>query len=518
MTTSTNYATAPAPGRFAAQRATTGASLPRHAFIYLLIIALLSLFQIALGANFVVLLAIDAVCVFAIYPMTRKAFGATDMLFLSFCFYYGTFSLFLKCMVLQPVQENLVVPYITCSYLVVGFFGIFLSYYFVERTMTRHYPRTTLRRWNLFEKRYADERFLTRFTLPLSIIAIAFTVLISVFSHSVQDVANGQAASGGFAALGALEPIIQLAFAMQLSLLTRRGTQTDRALVFATITIAVAISIFNNQKVLAMTMGMTYVLHAIAYRIRIRPRLIALGLLGGAIAFLYLSPLIHIVRGLEIDKSQRISETIRILEEANFNPFELMEIDKKLQGSQAENTFEAQIDYLSPYNLSTDRFTMLMPIDQMARAGLRAPLGFMDFLLEIRDETLPKQIIGEHRLEVLGDMIAWRYTIRGNGIIARPTLGVLGTGFGVAGVWGLMVLAPLISLIFFATIKLISNGSIWHSPWAVFIASYVVFDGEVDLTIVVLLLRGLLPLLIVAALVIVYDRAFDKNIPKQAIG
>jgi hypothetical protein len=484
--------------------------LPRHAQGYLLFIGLLSLFQIALGANLLVLAAIDFVCLCALYPMTRKTFGPNDLLFMSLCFYYGTYSLVLKCFVLQPVQMNLIVPMTTIVYLDTGFGLIFLGYLFVERTMTKHYRGSNLRKWNWLERAYADERFLARFTLPFSIISVIFITVLALFSHSAAEVTNGLAESSGLSSLGSLSPIVQLAFAMQLALVQQRGSQTDRALAIGTFAVAVGLSIFNNQKLLAFWMVFTYALHALAFRIPIRPRFLASALVAGAVAFLYITPLIHIVRGLDVEKSQRLSQTFNILAEAHYNPIELQEIEAKLPGAD-ENTLEHQIDYLAPYNYNTDRFTLMMPIDQMARADLRAPLGIGAFATEMRDEMLPKYIIGEHHLEALADQVAWQYSIRSPNVISRPALGLLGTGFGVAGGWGVLVLAPLSTMIFFAVIKLVCNGSVWQNPWAVFMASQIFFDGEADLTLVPGLCRSLLPLLAIAALVVAADRAFSKG-------
>ncbi|WP_156427390.1 hypothetical protein [Novosphingobium sp. Fuku2-ISO-50] len=472
--------------------------LPRHAAIYVLCIGVISLFQIALGANLLVLLAIDAVCMAAVWPMTRTNFDPTDLLYLSLCLYYGTFSLILKTLVLQPVQMNLAVPYLTSAYLVGGFGMITLAYRTVGRVMTRHYPGTRLRTWTWLERSYADPAFLAQYTMPMSVIGLVFTIVVSLTSHTPQEIANGLAESNGLASLGAFSPLIQLALAMQLALLKQRNSFSDRVLIIVTLTITLVLTVLNNQKALAFLMSMTGVVFIIAYRIRIQPRFIVMAITAAAIAFLYVIPLVHIVRGLNVDKSERLAETVKILDEANFNPIELQEIEGKLPGADASSSLAKQMDYLYPYLLGTDRFTQLMPIDQTARADGRAPLGVNEYLANTAENILPKNIVGEHKLFALDDEIAWRYSIREDNTVSRPALGMLGTGYGVAGQWGLLLLAPFVTFISFALVKLVCNGSIWQNPWAIFIASYIFFDGEADVTLITSLARGFIPLAIIA--------------------
>jgi hypothetical protein len=333
----------------------------------------------------------------------------------------------------------------------------------------------------------------------------------------VQEVATGLASSGGLAALGGLVPVIQLAFAMQLALMTRRGKQTDRTLVFTTMAVALTLSILNNQKQLAFLMSVTFAVHALAYRVPIRPRFAVVALALAAVAFLYIMPLIHIVRSLDVEKSQRLSVTLSILQEAHYNPAELSDIDSKVPGANDENSLARRLDYLAPYSLNTDRFTLLMPIDQTARADMREPLGIGAYLSDLRTEILPKFIIGEHPLEVLDDIIAWRYSIRENGVISRPVLGLLGTGYGTEGPLGLLVLAPLVTLIFFAVFKYTCNGSVWQNPWAVFIASYLFFFGEADITLPIAIVRTLVPLLAIAGTLVGLYSLFDKGKRRPAI-
>ncbi|WP_428332397.1 hypothetical protein [Novosphingobium sp.] len=486
-------------------------TLPRHAAIYLLIIGLLSLFQIVIGANLLVLVAIDLVCLTALVPMTRKAFDPVDLLFISLSFYYGTFSLVLKSLVFQPVQENLQVPLLTSIYLVSGFGLIFLAYLYVTRAMSSYYPGTRLRTWGTFERSYADPRFLSRFTLPLTLAANLFAIIIAMSSHSVQEVANGLAKASSLTTLGSLVPIIQLALAMQLSLLTRRGAQIDRTLVFLTLGVGLALSVLNNQKALGFMLGATCAVHMVAYRVRVRPRILVIGIAGAMVMFLYITPLIHIVRGMDLAKSDRIAQTFQILQEAHFNPLELSEIEAKMPGAIDENALATRLDYLAPYNLNTDRFTQLMPIDQTARATLTEPIGLDAYFTELASEILPKFLIKERSLDALPDQIAWRFGIRETNVISRPTLGLLGTSFGVAGPWGILVIAPLIMLGYFVLIKRVCNGSIWQNPWAVFIASTGFFFGEQDLTLPAWIARTFLPLLLIAALIVAYDRLFNRT-------
>ena len=255
----------------------------------------------------------------------------------------------------------------------------------------------------------------------------------------------------------------------------------------------------------------TFILHALAYRIRIDPRLVVLGALGAALAFFYVAPLIHIVRGMELAKSDRVGATLKILAEAHYNPFELQIIEKQLTSGHGEDTTETLFGYLAPNDYGTERFTLLMPIDQMARASMRAPLGFGAFVAKLREETLLKAIVGDHLLETLGDQIAWRYSIRSANVIGRPALGVFGTGYGVAGGWGLLLLAPFATLCTFAAMKLVCNGSIWQNPWAIFIAASQFFDGEIDITIIGILFRSFIPLIVIAASVIFVDQLLNKS-------
>jgi len=480
--------------------------LSYYAQRYLLFIGLVSIFQLILGANLIVLGAIDLVCAAAVIPLSRKSFDPTDLLYFSLCQYYGTFSLILKTVFLQPVQMNLVEPHLTCELLVGGFAMITVAYFAADRFVTRHYPGTRLRRWTIFESSFANEAFLAKWTLPFSLMVYAMTLAISIGSHSVQEVANGLATSGGLAALGNMQPLLQLALAMQLSLMTRRGNPGDKALVVTTLVLALGLTILNNQKVLTFLVAITCVMHIMAYKIRINARLMTLSVVGLAVAFFYISPVIHIVRGLGVEKSDRIFATITILGEAHFNPFELQEIESKMEGAGSVDTYARDLDYLRPNLIGTDRFTLLMPIDQIDRSDMREPLGVRNFIAFVTAEALPKSLVGQHALESFGDRVAWQFSVRGNGIISRPALGVLGMGYGVAGTIGVLVVAPIIVLILFLSIKLSCNGSIWQNPWAVFISSQYFFYGESDMEVVMVLLRVTAPILMVAYLLIFLNR------------
>ena len=479
--------------------------LPRHATIYAFFIALLSLFQIALGANLIVLSAIDLVCFSALVPLTSKTFGPNDLLFLSMGLYYGTFSLILKSIVLQPVQLNLQVPYLTSAYLVGGFGMIFLGYLLTERTISRHYIGTTLRTWNVFEKTYADVDFLYRYTPPLALFALTLVLVISIFSNSTLEIVVEKQSVSSLNFLAAYIPLAQLALAMTLSLSFTQKDRMMRTIAIVILAVALVSSLLTNHKTTMFVIGITVPLHLLAYKIRVNVRVILGMLLGIIVTFFYATPIIHIIRTEQIDKSQYITQIVKILNETEFNPFAIQKLQDKLNSTRSLD-LASEIDYLAPFDLTTDRFTLLMPIDQIARHDNRAPIGSGTYFRKEIKELLPRAIIGEHDLQNISDEVAWRYSIRENGVIARPALGVLGTGLGIAGPLGLLLFGPLVAMMMFVVNKLVCNGSIWQNPWAVFIASYSFFRGEADFGEPTEILRGFLPMLAIAYFLIFLKR------------
>ena len=477
-------------------------NLPRHAIIYVMLVGLLSVIQLILGADLVVLAAIDTACLFALYPLSKRLFGPNDLLFLSFCFYYGFFSLTLKTLVLQSVQTNLKNQYVTSAYLVAGMVIIFSVYFIAERFFNKFYPNSSIRQWTVFEKNIADEGFLKKFTLPFSIATLALLVFVAIFSNGALEIFQQKQEASSVNTLSSLIPLVQLSLAMQLALITQYKDKPTRTLALISLTVAVFASVITNHKVFMFLLAVTLFIHIIAFRIRLRPRVIAGFAISVILLFFYLTPLIHIERSLQIEKSAIFDEAISILVETDFNPIELQVLEQRLLSTGSENDLTAQIDYLAPYNLTTDRFTLLMPIDQIDRHDDREPLGTGELVHNVIKEVLPKAIVGQHELQNTADEIAWRFSIREQGQIARPALGLLGSGLGIEGSLGLLLYGPVIILILCSLNKLFCNGSIWQNPFGIFMASRYFFAGEMDFSSIVDTLRGFLPMMAIAYLMI----------------
>jgi len=252
-------------------------------------------------------------------------------------------------------------------------------------------------------------------------------------------------------------------------------------------------------------LGITYAVHLVAYKIRLRPRVIILVLCGGALLFFYIVPLVQITRAINLKKSEIFGETFRILSEAHFNPAELQDLQAKLTSTGTIGLAE-EFDYLAPDNLGTDRFTLLMPIDLIARNDSREPVGTAVYLRGAVKEVLPKAVVGPHDLQNISDEVAWRYSIREIIYIAKPALGLLGAGLGIAGPIGLLLYAPLAAFALFAMNKIFCNGSIWQNPWAIFIASLTFFDGETDFSIFTGIIHTFLPMFFVTYMLIIVHR------------
>ncbi|WP_018075554.1 hypothetical protein [Novosphingobium nitrogenifigens] len=471
--------------------------MPKHVAIYVGIIAFFSLIQLVMGANVFVLAAIDLVALTGVIPLRHRTFDPIDTLLFSLSLYYGTFSLILKTVVGQPVQRNLLVATTSLSLLVIGFGLITSAYFLVSTLLTRHYPGTRLRRWNVLEQTFSDQQFLERFTVPVMLFSLALCVVNAMVSATASDLSSG-AGDSGFGGLGNFVPIIQLAFAMQLSLVLRRGARKDWFWISTATAVLFVLAIVNNQKATFLIVVATILINGIAYRVKVRPRVIAAVVVVAAISFLYLSPAIYIVRGMQVSKLERIGLTFSVLAEADFNPIRLYELQDKITNPGGAHSHAADVDYLSPHDYHTDRFTLLMPVDNMAREGTRKPIGVGTYLSLLIKTILPSAIIGQHSDTSLGELIAWRFGITQTGNHARLVLGILGTAYGTGGPFGLLILAPLFCLILFAILKLSCNGSIWQNPWAIFVASRVFFYGEADISTLAEVIRGFLPIVLFA--------------------
>lgn len=437
-------------------------------WLYLLAIAALAGAQLALGADPWVLFVLSLVAAAAILPLTGDEWRVSDGLYAIMTIYFGAASLLVKTMAGQPVQSNLHVPDLSASFLLGGFASITVGYgisqrirrpsRFAEalRTLTGHGPN------------------LVRLALPVFLVGAIFMLLQTQFRAVA---VNGGFSGGGFGGFGTFYPLLPLGAAMQTALALRRGRgQPRHVAVLALMAIVIlALTLADNTKRTLFDFMLTVSLTVVAMGGVRRWTWIVPGAMVAALALLLVAPAVQIVRAQPgVRGPDRIAATWRVLRDNRFDPDRLAAAGDRVAASY-QRAWRGS--YVYPETWNVERFTMIQPIDQVARAlDTRGLMGGADLWRDPAETLLPGFLIRK-TLVTAPDRIAWHYGFRAYGSIARPVVGLIASSLAAFGLVGVLLLPALVVAGSFAAIDW-AGGRLAGNVWGVFLLGTTAFLAE----------------------------------------
>jgi hypothetical protein len=433
----------------------------RKSFIagYVAVVLVIACLQLALGANFLLLAAMALVSAAGLIPLSQRSLIVIDLLFFGFVLYYGPAALLIKCALLQPIDQNLITPYMSAAYLMLGFSSA-TGGYLIARALFRQ------SRWIARHAALMDNReYCRRLAVPAFIVGFAMVLLHNIFRAQV---VQGSIEEGGFGGFGAFYFLLPLGWAAQARLTFGNGKTKRDTIALAIIgMLSLLLALIANVKVILLQFFVVIALSFVAFDLRIRLRAITLSVLAALVLVLYVQPVIQITRaeGEGRSTTERFKMILPVLEDANFNPAILAEEQNKI-GRGYKLRYMGS--YVYPATWNVDRFAMIMPIDQVARSlDVVGSMGGSDLVNEILQSTLPGFVIKKTGV-VTADAIGWHFGVTRNGSISRPVFGLLASSLAAYGVVGLILLPAFTIFLTFACINLIAT-RFERSPWAIFI-------------------------------------------------
>ncbi|WP_085808215.1 hypothetical protein [Sphingomonas sp. TZW2008] len=463
---------------------------------YAVAIVALAGMQALLGASAGVLGTLVVIASAALAPLAKRNPRVSDGLFALLCIYFGTASLALKTLAGQPVQANLVVPETTATYLLAGFASITVGY------AASHAVRRPARFAFRLRTVTADPARLA-WLAPL---AFALGALFTFLQTQFRAIAsNGGFEGGGFGGFGTFYPLLLLGAGLQAALVAQRpGAIGPKALLAAMAIVVLALTLADNTKRTLFDFLLVVLVTLVAFRVRLRWRWIVPAAIGMLVAVGFVVPAIQIVRTQpDVRGIGRIVATARVIAAARFDPARLAaDADRIAAGFQL--TYHDS--YVYPRTWNTERFTMIQPIDQVARAlGDRGTMGLADLWRDPAETLLPGFLLHK-TLTTAPDRIAWHYGFRAKRSIARPVVGLVASSLAALGWVGVLVLPAITVAITFVALDLVA-GRLVGNAWAAFVFAATAFLAEREVsTTLSFFCRSFPFLLLVGGALLLLDR------------
>ena len=476
--------------------------------IYSVSLALLFFAQLMLGADIPVLFSLVIVAACALIPLQMRGWRISDGLYAVMCVYFGTASLIVKTAAMQPVQSNLRMPELSAGLLLAGFASISIGY------LGSHLVRQPWRIEHDLHGITAAPVNLARLALPTFTLG---AVLYFLQTQMRPLASNGGFETSGFGGFGAFYPLLLLGAAMQTALIASHPGQLGHKARLGLMTIViVALTLADNTKRtlfdFVMVVGVTF----LAFGVRPRLRWIVPPAAAALIAIVYVVPAIHIVRMQpDVRSISRIAATFEVIRNAGFDPVEL---SQRADAIAAGYHLTYRDSYVYPLTWNTERFTMIQPIDQVARKlEERGTMGGADLWRDAAETLLPSFLLTK-TLATAPDRIAWHYGFRAHGSIARPVVGLIASSLAAFGLAGVLLLPGLTVAFTFIMLDGI-GGRMVSNCWASFVFASTTFLAEREVsTMLSFFCRGYLFLLIVAGalLLLGYRRVPRASAPSSA--
>ncbi len=462
--------------------------MKKFGIIYFLIITICAFVQFGLGGNPLLVLALYLVAATGLVVVAPGGQNLPSLIYFAYCLYAAGFTLPIKTLLLQPVQQNLLAPYDTALVLLGGHVCITIAY-----AIYRTFP-ARLAVMVAMEREFSSPSFL-RFIAGFGfVVGFALMVLHTIFRPKL---VNGVNTVEGFGGFGVFYFLLVMGFTAQCALTAggknRGSNMTIAILMFVCI---FGLSLIGNVKKYVLDAGLIVALVIVAYNVRVRPQYIVAG-----VAFLFftqfiVSPLIHITRSESSQKtiSERIDLTAKILKQNNYDWGRINQINDRVTRG-FERNYRSSGSYVYPSTIGVDRFTMPLPIDQVTRVGEPGRLGWPTFVRKVFENTLPSAFV-EKSAGALGDEVAWAYGFRQAGVMGRPVVGLTATAWAVGGVVGLISLGIVVPLLLFWLLGVI-GGQINNNPWTVAMIVVCVLAPEQDPSATIGMMLRDIPIVIV---------------------
>jgi len=418
--------------------------------------------QLFIGGSFVLCLALYLISIFATVPFIKKGkWYPGDVFFIFACLYYGTLTLIVKTVVNQPVQQNIFAESDTIIYLITGFVSIFVGYLF--STITLNFKQAAFK----LGSGVSDIYFLKNRTLPIFLVGCVFAILHVIFAPKVIPGTDLQTA--GFGGFGSLEFLISFGVVCQTCLMILENkNQKHKIILVLMFSFTLVISVAANSKG-AFIKPLLSMIMAIAFYGNLKVKLgHVLGVASGLLfVFFILSPIVHIMRSdkFELGLLDRLANAIEILQKADFDISKL-KTQEEVVAAAIDFSNSPQGNYLFPSNLNADRFTLVGPIDMVARRyNSLGPLG-LPVLGDIVN-IIPGPFI-KKEAAISPDLIAWYYGFRQKGSVARPIVGLIASAIALGG-YIAVVFIPGIAM--YATIVALNfiGGPLRNNVWGIFV-------------------------------------------------
>ncbi|WP_148087164.1 hypothetical protein [Pseudogemmobacter humi] len=413
--------------------------------------------------------------------------------------YSGYAALLMKAILAQPLQQNLMVPVQSAAYLFIGFCSITSCAIAADLIVgSRQSP---------IGARIETPVFMRNALIPLFIMGFATRILHVLFNPSIKDGADIGSGFGGF---GTFEFILSLACVILLRLYSLRRTSPYGATIIIVMVAIAILSVITNTKKNILDFALLGVVSVYAFDIKVKPRVLTLFGLLMATVILFISPAIHLMRTgfRDMTVMERITGMYTLIEQHGFSPAAL----SVAEGAFMKNftySYNEYGSYIYPDAQNIDRFSLILPIDQVAR-GLDSmgTMGVSPFFEEIGESVMPSVLIDKDP-ETGPDLIAWKYSIRANTSIARPVIGFTASSLAAQGLLGVICLPWLLLLPFFV----FSNyffGNIKGRVFGVFVVAiaFQMVEKEIDQVIPFVFRTG--PVIILT--VLIFLRMFSRQI------
>lgn len=456
--------------------------------VYFGVLFCLVVVQVAMGADLFVLFTLTAISCFAFFVFEVKAFLPADVIIINIILYSGYFTLIVKTLLGQSVDENLVSPIESSSVNLIGFLSIFCGYFF-----SRNMPKFVL---GVRAPLLVPEnlRFLALVVFP---IGTMFDLLHIILRPQATQAAVDSGEGIGF--FGSFIFVTTFGLVCQASYVFSRENRTQRGLGLLGVMLGVVMLTSVAANVKATFVANVIAVGLVVANSSVRINLLREMIIGSVVAVIlvfYVSPAIHITRNMAAQLSvvERLEAAYDVIERAGFDPMLLEE-----QAQSVLETFASMRDptlnYVFPSNANVSRFCFIQPVDQVvSRTSTYGILGF-ESLADVASSVLPSFLVAKSAGSS-ADFIAWHYRIRDPGVVGRPVIGLTASAFALGG-YPAVILCP--GLVIFLAFSILNGltGPLRDNALGIFITSATLFLAEKEMSQIVIFFLRQLPIILV---------------------
>ena len=458
----------------------------RHSFItaYLGVVGAAFFIQLLIGSNVLLLVIIGLIAAFGAIPISRRDLMITDVIFFATTLYYSTFALVIKSLLGQPLDQNLQAPILSAAYLTIGFTSMAIGYVAANSFVSQA-------KWiKPFVAEFGSRHFCRKVALWVFAIGSVLAILHNVLRGQVVE---GSVEEGGFGGFGSFLFLLPFGWACQARLAFGSGaTRRDSGILYAMGVVALFLALLANVKVIVVQYILVLILSFTAFGIRVRLRTLLVGALGVLLLILYVQPIIQITRGEAEGKSvfDRLTAIGPILVDSDFSASNLqVRADAVARGYR----YSYLGSYVYPSTWSVDRFSMILPIDEVARKlGEAGTTGGGDIVKEVVENTLPSAVVSKTGVAT-ADTIGWHFGFTRNGSISRPVVGLVASCLAAYGILGVVLLPAVITFLTFAVINCLGT-HLRGSAWSIFVLMTFIVFVEKEIAPIITLFTHEIPL------------------------